>query len=101
VSAREVDANFPGLVAVLNEHWRVVAGSCGIQWILQRRGKNDGQWRNCYFLRSRAGVLAYAGRREVGQVDAAALAILENLPEWFPEAGGYPWSLGNAAKIGR
>jgi hypothetical protein len=82
-SNHETDAAYTGLVARLNDDWRVVAGSCGIQWILQRRSGD--QWHNKSFLRSRAGLLLYATSYEV-DAEPDALAVLEALPERFPEA---------------
>jgi hypothetical protein len=45
--------------------------------------------------------LSRPGRRAGGARSARSTRprSLSSLPEWFPEAGGYPWSLGNAAKM--
>jgi len=82
-SPNEGDDDYRGIVAVLNERWRVIACTTGIQWILQmRRGR---LWRGRSFCRSRAVLLSRIGDL-CGAVGPPALLILALLPSWI-EAG--------------
>ena len=92
-SNREGADDYGRVVVILSDDARVVAGSCGLQWILQRLV--SGKWRNKLFFRSKAGLLLYA--RRLCQAPGA-LETLDSLPEWFPEAGGYPWWPGKLGK---
>ena len=70
-----------GLIARLNENWRVVDDP--LQWILQRkkgnpRNKNTG-WQSRSFCTTREGLLRCV-REYCGEVEPAALAKLAALP---------------------
>ena len=78
----EISDDYPGVVVMLNPRWRVIAGSCGLQWILQHRRLNREKWEGQSFCRTREAII----RCSAGYTtDPAALAALEALPEWFPE----------------
>ena len=62
----------------LNDRWRVFLTD-PLQWVLQRR-RGSG-WRDRSFCRQRA-ILLRCVREYCGEVDAAALAKVERLPEW-------------------
>jgi hypothetical protein len=80
--------DYPAIVARLNDRWRVIAGTCGIQWILQRRGSPEkarrDDWRGRSYFRTREALIRCSHALS-GQIDPAASAILANLPERFPE----------------
>jgi hypothetical protein len=72
-----------GLIAELNERWRVVDDP--LQWILQRRKgsprkKNSG-WQGRSFCRTREALLRCV-REYCGEVDPAALNKIKALPDW-------------------
>jgi hypothetical protein len=74
------------LIAQLNENWRVVYDP--LQWILQQRKgkarkKNSG-WRGRSFCRTREGLLRCV-RDYCGEIDAAALAKLDALPDHYED----------------
>ena len=84
---REENDDYPRVVVVLNHRWRVIEGSCGIQWVLQyRNGRRRDRpiWRSRRFCRTLSGLLASI-RELCGVVDAAALKCLAALPARFPE----------------
>lgn len=110
----ETSDDYPGVVAVLNSRWRVVAcaGAVplqGIQWILQGRGKQGrsssetsptADWRGRSFCRTKEALIrpgaAPWGPRKLCHthcrkarlpIDPQALAILAALPDRFPEIG--------------
>ena len=73
-----------GLIAQLNENWRVVNDP--LQWRLQRkkgnpRTRNSG-WRDRSFCTTREGLLRCV-RQYCGDVEPAALAKLTTLPEHY------------------
>lgn len=85
-SHRESDDAYAGVVATLNEKWRVVVCRDGIQWILQqRRGERRGQPRfdGRSYCRTREALIRVC-REHAGEIDAAALAVLQALPERLP-----------------
>jgi hypothetical protein len=55
-SNREEDETYGGIVAVLNPNLRIIRGSCGIQWILQRR-KNPARWLSIAYCGTKEGLL--------------------------------------------
>jgi hypothetical protein len=55
-SNRETDEGYGAVVAVLNPKLRVIRGSCGLQWILQRR-RNPLTWTSFAFCQTKAGLL--------------------------------------------
>jgi hypothetical protein len=78
-NTREADEG--ALVATLNARWRVIAGD--VQWVMQKL-RPSGDWASKYYFRSRAGLLLYARGFEV-DAEPEAIAVLERLPEHFPE----------------
>ncbi len=69
----------------LNDRWRVISED--IQWVLQKRdgkatGKSTG-WRGRSFCTKRATLLRDISEN-CGVVDAAALELVEALPEYHP-----------------
>jgi len=82
-SPNEGDDDYRGVVAVLNDRWRVIACTAGIQWILQmRRGR---LWRGRSYCRSKAVLLSRVGDL-CGAVGPTVLLLLALLPNWI-EAG--------------
>jgi hypothetical protein len=74
------------LITQLNEKWRVVDDP--LQWILQQRKgnprkKNSG-WRDRSFCRTREG-LSRCVRDYCGEIDAAAFAKLDALPDHYED----------------
>ena len=88
MSTRETADDYTGVVAMLNEDWRVIECRDGIQWILQHRGspkrlrKDD--WRGRSFCRT-SEALRRCARLHAGPVTAAAARQLLALPDRFPE----------------
>ncbi len=79
-SPNEGHDDYRAVVAVLNDRWRVIACTAGIQWILQvRRGR---LWRGRSYCRSKAGLLGCV-RDYCGAVDPAAMSVLALLPDWI------------------
>jgi hypothetical protein len=78
---------YPGLVVRLNDDWRIIAGRCGLQWVVQHRSPN-GKWSGRRYHRQRDPMLNLSVRELCGPVDAGALAALRDLAEWFPCSGG-------------
>lgn len=77
----EESGSYP-VIANLNDRWRVVACSAGIQWILQRR-RGD-RWDGYWFCRTRE-ALVRGARKHAGEIGGVALVTLLRLPERFPE----------------
>jgi hypothetical protein len=79
---------YGGVVAVLNTRWRVVSGRCGLQWVLQRRVTKDrplgNNWEGMSFCRTKEAIIRRS-REKADAIDPAAMAVLEQLPIWFPE----------------
>jgi hypothetical protein len=77
---REESDDYPRVVAVLNDRWRVIVCGNSIQWILQqRRGVRD-NWRGRSFCCASAALVRCA-REHAGELGGAALVILLRLPE--------------------
>jgi len=81
----------PLLVIQLNDHWRIVDHP--LQWIVQYRrryrGRSDGSedprsWEGTSFCRTRPALLRCI-REDCGEVDPAAVAVIEALPDWHPD----------------
>lgn len=74
---------YPHVVAVLNDRWRVIACSAGIQWILQYRGRSEtmatSRWRGRAYCRTRDALIRCC-REYSGEIDPAACTILAALP---------------------
>ncbi len=73
-------------VAVLNDRWRVVDDP--VQWLLQRRERTASEkssgWAGEHFCRQRRSLLRDI-RENCGEVDPAALAVIEALPDRHPD----------------
>ncbi|MEK6216192.1 MAG: hypothetical protein N2B03_03120 [Boseongicola sp.] len=79
-SHREKDEGYHGIVARLNDRWRVITCQDGIQWILQHR--EPSRWRNrCFCMTSAA--LRREALRHGGDIDPAAWETLLALPAHF------------------
>ena len=72
------------VVVQLNDKWRVVVCRSGIQWILQRRKGDGGGWAGRSFCRT-GEAIKRVSRQHAGAIDAAALAVLDALPDWIEE----------------
>ena len=79
------------LVVQLNDRWRIVDDP--LQWIVQyrrnNRGRSDGSedprsWEGRRFCRTHTALLRDI-RENCGEVDPAAVAIIEALPDWHPD----------------
>jgi hypothetical protein len=84
MSRTETSDDYPKLVAVLNQDWRIVECHDRTQWVLQHRGspKKPGRddWRaRSYCQTSKA--LRRCTREHAGTVEPAAAAVLAALPE--------------------
>lgn len=94
----ESSDNFPRVVSVLNDRWRVIevrtlAGYYG-QWVLQyRKSPRPNSWRapegSASFCQTREALIRDV-RRKVGECDIDALAILAELPDRHPCSAGHP-----------
>jgi hypothetical protein len=88
-SNREEDETYGGVVAVLNPSLRVIRGSCGVQWILQRR-KNPVRWLSLAYCGSKEGLLLRIKDHLQPPVaklcNPEAWAIIEALPDVFPKS---------------
>jgi hypothetical protein len=82
-SNRETDETYEGVVAVLNSKLRLIRGSCGLQWIIQKR-KNPLIWISFAFCATREGLLLRLPKKGQG-CNPAAWAIIEALPDFFPK----------------
>jgi hypothetical protein len=77
-SNRETDETYRGVVAVLNAKLRVVAGSCGLQWVIQKR-RNQFVWSSVAFCGTREGLMRNLPAGGQG-CDPEAWAVIEALP---------------------
>ena len=91
---REGADDYGRVVVRLDERTRVIAGACDIQWVLQTRDSR--QWVGKMFFRSKAGLLRFCHPKPGSE----AAAILDALPEMFPEGATYPWKAPEAAQNG-
>ena len=82
-SSRETDETYGGVVAVLNDKLRVVVGSCGLQWVVQKR-KNPLAWGSFAFCATKEGLLLRLPKHGQGCA-AESLAIIQALPDYFPK----------------
>lgn len=81
-SHRECDDHYHGVVAVLNDRWRVVTCRDGLQWIVQglRKRRDERGWQGRSYCHTREG-LHQACARLPGSIRANARAVLDRLPE--------------------
>ena len=88
-SRAESSDDYPDVVAVLNDRWRVIACAAGIQWILQCRRSAEtcstARWQGRSFCRTREALIRLCQPQNVGPIDPAAAAILAELPDRFLE----------------
>lgn len=74
------------IIAALNDRWRIMDHR--LQWILQvRQGpqrKKASGWRVEHYCRQRTSLLRCI-REYCGEVDPAALAVIETFPDWHPD----------------
>lgn len=88
-SSREEVDDFRGFIADLNGDRRSFGCRADTQWILQRRvdqRHGAGPWASFGFHCSRE-TLKGAAHRRCGRVAPEAAAVIELLPEMFPERG--------------
>jgi hypothetical protein len=82
-SPSEEADDYRAIVVRLNQRWRVIACSAGIQWILQRAvGERHGRtrWASQSFCRTREALIRLSHASE-----PRAAAILSELPERYVE----------------
>jgi len=82
-SNRETEETYRGVVAALNSRLRVIAGSCGLQWIVQKR-RNQLTWNSFAYCGTKEGLLLQIPKDGYG-CDPEAWAAIEALPEYFPK----------------
>jgi hypothetical protein len=84
VSRSEAADNFLDVVVQLKDRWRVIVCRHGIQWIVQHREKGTARrpWRGRHYCTTRKALVRLCGS-SCGDVDPAAVAVLEALPENF------------------
>jgi hypothetical protein len=83
-SRREKDEGYADVVAVLNDRWRLIRGSCNLQWVVQRR-KTALTWESVAFCATKEGVLL---RIPKDGCYAEAMAAIRALPVRFPRSEG-------------
>lgn len=92
-AAAESSDDYPKVVARLNSRWRVVECGHGLQWILQYRGSAEtyptARWRGRSYCRTREALLG-CSREHAGDIEPAALAILNALPERIDDISHQP-----------
>ena len=80
----ESDDRYPGVVAALNQHHRVIRCRDGIQWILQRRHGPERlagtRWDGRSYCRT-SEALNRCCREHAGAIEPTAQAILSALPD--------------------
>lgn len=81
-SHRESDANYHGVIAALNDRWRVIACRDGIQWILQfsKKSRDGVKWYSRSYCRTRQALIRDASLH-AGDISPIAMTVLNNLPE--------------------
>jgi hypothetical protein len=83
MSRVETADDYCGIVAQLNEDWRVVECRDRVQWILQRRGSpkmsRRDDWRGRSYCRTSQALIRSA-REYAGAIDPAAATVLRALP---------------------
>ena len=89
----ESSDDYPDVVAILNERWRVIGCRHGIQWVLQGRNRaervaRDG-WRGRSFCHTKEALIRVCDAH-AGLIDPDGRAILAGLPERFPETQSAP-----------
>lgn len=87
-SNRETDETYTGVVAVLNAKLRVIAGSCGLQWGIQKR-KSPLMWISFAYCATREGLLLRLPKDGCG-CGPEPWAIIQALPDYFPKRDATP-----------
>jgi hypothetical protein len=84
-SHRETSAEYRGVVAVLNDRWRVIdtlEPSPKRQWILQSlRSKEKCVWKGIAYTQKRSTLLRCIRERVLNEISPSALGIIERLPD--------------------
>ncbi len=78
---RESDQNYRGVLAILNDRWRVIVCRDGIQWILQKAEKSSHgtSWRGRSYCRTSQALKRDMGYH-AGDICPYALAVIQHLP---------------------
>ena len=87
-SRSEEADDYHSVVAQLNERWRVIVCTAGVQWVLQRRtGERHGtaRWEGRSYCKT-SEALNRLSRMRAGVIDPAAAAIMTSLPERIDNA---------------
>lgn len=78
--------DYPRIVVVLNDRWRVIECASGIQWILQRRKSAEtgagARWEGNSYCRTSEALIRCC-RARCGSVSPSAMAVLAALPDWI------------------
>ena len=98
----ETADDYGRVVARLNPRWRIIVGSCGIQWILQRRNPTESQhkaiWRGRSYCRTPEALIRCV-REHAGTIAPAVAAILAALPERIETVAGETGPIDEEAGI--
>ena len=86
----ESSNDYPFVVAILNNRWRVIACSHGLQWILQYRNRAEtvarDVWRGRSYCRTKKALIRVCDAH-AGLIDPHGRAILAALPERIDPRG--------------
>jgi len=89
-SHRESDDDYKRVIARFEPGYRIIDGSCGIQWVIQRQDgrRKDGtpRWTGRSYCRTRVTLLRLY-REFCDVVEPEVVAVLEQLPERHPRWG--------------
>lgn len=89
-SHRESDDNYARVIVRFEPRHRIIDGSCGIQWVIQRRDgfKKSGEprWTGYRYCRTREALIRLY-RSFCEAEDPEVLARLQELPERHPRWG--------------
>lgn len=89
-SNRESDDDYKRVIVRFEPNFRIIDGSCGIQWVFQkrdgRRKSGAPRWTGRSYCRTRE-TLIRLYREFCDVVDPDVLAILEQMPERHPRWG--------------
>lgn len=89
-SHRESDDDYKREIVRFEPGFRIIDGSCGIQWVIQKRDgvRKSGapRWTGVRYCRTRA-TLLWLYRSFCEAEDPTIIAILEQLPERHPRWG--------------
>lgn len=85
ISNRQRDEDYSGVIAVLNDKWRVVRCRDGLNWIIQKASPSE--WKSVKFHHNREHLIRRV-RSLCGPVSDAAMAKLAALPDWISQTQG-------------